>query len=76
MWTDGTQVAPEAVTETREVIVEDFGNEYLPDTPRVYETKAANAQEAHEAIRPTSLARRPDQMGRFLDGDQVKHELI
>ncbi|MGB2448986.1 MAG: type I DNA topoisomerase, partial [Parvibaculales bacterium] len=77
MRTDGTQVAPEAVTETREVIVEDFGNEYLPDTPRVYETKAANAQEAHEAIRPTSLARRPDQMGRFLDGDQAKlYELI
>ena len=77
MRTDGTQVAPEAVSETRGVIVEDFGNEYLPDTPRVYETKAANAQEAHEAIRPTSLARRPDQMGRFLDSDQAKlYELI
>jgi len=77
MRTDGTQIAPEAVTETRQVIVDDFGDEYLPDTARVYETKAANAQEAHEAIRPTSLARRPDQMGRFLDGDQAKlYELI
>ena len=77
MRTDGTQIAPEAVTETREVIVEDFGDEYLPSAARVYETKAANAQEAHEAIRPTSLARRPDQMGRFLDGDQAKlYELI
>ena len=44
MRTDGTQIAPEAVTETREVIVEDFGDEYLPSAARVYETKAANAQ--------------------------------
>ena len=72
MRTDGTQIAPEAVTETRNIIVEDFGNDYLPASPRVYETKAANAQEAHEAIRPTSLARRPEDVGRYLDADQAK----
>ncbi len=77
MRTDGTQIAPEAVSETRDVIVEDFGNEYLPAAPRVYETKAANAQEAHEAIRPTALARRPEHVGRYLDADQAKlYELI
>lgn len=77
MRTDGTQIAPEAVTETRNVIVEDFGDEYLPASPRVYETKAANAQEAHEAIRPTSLARRPEHVGRYLDADQARlYELI
>jgi DNA topoisomerase-1 len=77
MRTDGTQIAPEAVTETRQVIVEDFGDDYLPSAPRVYETKAANAQEAHEAIRPTLLARRPEDVGRYLDADQAKlYELI
>ncbi len=77
MRTDGTQIAPEAVTETRQIISEDFGSDYLPEKPRVYETKAANAQEAHEAIRPTSLARRPDQVGKYLDQDQARlYELI
>ncbi len=77
MRTDGTQIAPEAVAETRDVIVEDFGPDYLPTNPRLYETKAANAQEAHEAIRPTSLARRPEHLARFLDSDQAKlYELI
>ena len=77
MRTDGTQIAPEAVVETREVISHVFGAEYLPEKSRVYETKAANAQEAHEAIRPTSLARLPEDMGAYLDGDQAKlYELI
>ncbi|MGC6471717.1 MAG: type I DNA topoisomerase [Parvibaculales bacterium] len=77
MRTDGTQIAPEAVAETRDVIVEDFGPDYLPTNPRLYETKAANAQEAHEAIRPTALSRRPEHIGRFLDADQAKlYELI
>lgn len=77
MRTDGTQIAPEAVTETREVITHVFGPDYLPEKSRVYETKAANAQEAHEAIRPTSLARLPEDMGAYLDGDQAKlYELI
>ena len=72
MRTDGTQMAPEAITETRRVIEADFGEEYVPEKARVYETKAANAQEAHEAIRPTSLVRRPEDVGRFLDEDQAK----
>ena len=77
MRTDGTQIAPEAVSETRDVIGEDFGNDYLPDTPRIYETKAANAQEAHEAIRPTTLSRRPEHVARMLDEDQARlYELI
>jgi DNA topoisomerase-1 len=77
MRTDGTQIAPEAVTETRAVIAEDFGDDYLPSAPRSYETKAANAQEAHEAIRPTSLARRPEDTAKYLDQDQARlYELI
>ena len=77
MRTDGTQIAPEAVTETRQVIEQDFGPDYLPEKERQYQTKAANAQEAHEAIRPTSLARRPEDVGRKLDTDQARlYELI
>jgi len=59
MRTDGVQSAPEALAEAREVIAGLYGREYVPDAPRIYKTKAKNAQEAHEAIRPTSLARNP-----------------
>ena len=77
MRTDGTQIAPEAVTETRDVIKADFGPDYLPEKAREYQTKAANAQEAHEAIRPTSLTRRPEYIASTLDDDQAKlYELI
>ena len=77
MRTDGTQIAPEAVTETRDVIKVDFGPDYLPEKAREYQTKAANAQEAHEAIRPTSLTRRPEYIASTLDVDQAKlYELI
>ena len=77
MRTDGTQIAPEAVTETRDVIKADFGPDYLPEKAREYQTKAANAQEAHEAIRPTSLTRRPEYITSKLDVDQAKlYELI
>ena len=77
MRTDGTQIAPEAVTETRDVIKDDFGPDYLPEKAREYQTKAANAQEAHEAIRPTSLMRRPEYIASTLDADQAKlYELI
>jgi DNA topoisomerase-1 len=59
------------------VIGEDYGNAYVPDAPRQYQTKAKNAQEAHEAIRPTDLSRRPAEMRRRLDTDQAKlYELI
>ena len=59
MRTDGVQSAPEALVEAREVIAGRYGKEYVPEAPRIYKTKAKNAQEAHEAIRPTSLARNP-----------------
>ena len=72
MRTDGTQIAPEAVNETRDVIKADFGPDYLPEKAREYQTKAANAQEAHEAIRPTSLTRRPEYIASTLDADQAK----
>ena len=57
--TDGIQSAPEALVEARQVIAGRFGNDYVPEAPRYYKTKAKNAQEAHEAIRPTSLSRNP-----------------
>src|SRR4029077_15636222 len=59
MRTDGIQSAPEAIEEARAVIAGRLGREYAPEQPRYYKTKAKNAQEAHEAIRPTSLARNP-----------------
>jgi DNA topoisomerase-1 len=59
MRTDGVQAAPEALTEAREVIGALYGKDYVPESPRLYKTKAKNAQEAHEAIRPTSLGRNP-----------------
>ncbi len=62
MRTDGIQSAPEAIEETRKVIASRYGQAYVPDQPRIYKTKAKNAQEAHEAIRPTSLARHPSQL--------------
>ena len=77
MRTDGVQIAPEAVTATRELIGNQYGDLYLPDAPRVYKSKAKNAQEAHEAIRPTDVARLPKDVKHRLDADQVKlYELI
>ena len=77
MRTDGQQVAPEAVTTIRQVIEKDFGKEYLPQKAREYKTNAANSQEAHEAIRPTSAERHPEMMLDLLDKDQARlYELI
>ncbi len=77
MRTDGVQIAEEAIPAVRQVIEQDYGKEYLPPSPRRYETKAKNAQEAHEAIRPTELSRRPRDTTRYLDADQAKlYELI
>ena len=59
MRTDGVQLGGEAIASIRQNIDQNFGKRYLPDAPRVYKTKAANAQEAHEAIRPTEVARHP-----------------
>ena len=77
MRTDGVQIAGEAISAARRVIETDYGAKYVPHAPRRYETKAKNAQEAHEAIRPTDLTRRPRDAKRFLDADQAKlYELI
>ncbi|MGN6117604.1 MAG: type I DNA topoisomerase [Nitrobacter sp.] len=77
MRTDGVQIDGSAITQARKVIGEDYGNAYVPDSPRQYQTKAKNAQEAHEAIRPTDLSRRPADMRRRLDSDQARlYELI
>jgi len=77
MRTDGVQIDGSAITQARKVIGEDYGNAYVPEAPRQYQTKAKNAQEAHEAIRPTDLSRRPTEMRRRLDTDQAKlYELI
>jgi DNA topoisomerase-1 len=62
MRTDGVQSAPEALSEARSVIGHLYGADYVPDSPRYYKTKAKNAQEAHEAIRPTSLERNPGRL--------------
>ncbi|MET3838795.1 type I DNA topoisomerase [Bradyrhizobium sp. OAE829] len=77
MRTDGVQIDGSAITQARKVIGEDYGNAYVPEAPRQYQTKAKNAQEAHEAIRPTDMSRRPAEMRRRLDTDQAKlYELI
>ena len=62
MRTDGVSMVGEAITEARSAIVNKFGKKYIPGAVRVYKTKAKNAQEAHEAIRPTSFTRSPDSL--------------
>jgi len=72
MRTDSVTLADVALTEIREVIAERYGKENVPDEPRTFKTKAKNAQEAHEAVRPTSVARTPDDLKAVLDEDQFK----
>lgn len=77
MRTDGVQMAPEAIEAARDAIVKEFGAKYLPEKARQYTTKAKNAQEAHEAIRPTDFNRTPAEMRKFLDADQARlYEMI
>ena len=82
MRTDGVQMAEEAIPACRKLIAETFDNtsargRYLPEKPRIYKSKAKNAQEAHEAIRPTNFWRRPEEVKRYLDNDQYRlYELI
>lgn len=77
MRTDGVQMAVEAIDGARVAIAAQFGDRYRPDKPRNYETKAKNAQEAHEAIRPTDFNRTPDKMKAHLDNDQYRlYDLI
>jgi DNA topoisomerase-1 len=77
MRTDGVEMAEEAIGAIRHVIEADYGRDYVPPAPRRYQTKSKTAQEAHEAIRPTELSRRPQDVQRYLDADQAKlYELI
>ena len=77
MRTDGVQLSSQAIEELREEIINRHGKDYIPQIPRVYKSKAANAQEAHEAIRPTSISRDPEDMSQYLDTEQLKlYELI
>jgi DNA topoisomerase-1 len=72
MRTDSVTLADVAIAEIRDVIKERYGAENVPAEPRVFKTKSKNAQEAHEAIRPTSVARTPDSLEGKLDDDQLK----
>jgi DNA topoisomerase-1 len=77
MRTDGVQIAAEAIAGARQLIGHEFGARYLPAEPRVYRSPAKNAQEAHEAIRPTDMARKPADVARHLDNDQRRlYELV
>ena len=77
MRTDSVNLAQEAIAEIRAYVTERYGEGYLPEQPRLYKTKAKNAQEAHEAIRPTSVLREPGTVKAFLSVEQFKlYELV
>lgn len=77
MRTDGVTVAQEAILAARGLIVKKYGENYMPAAPRIYKTKQKNAQEAHEAIRPTDVTRTPDSVRAALDPDMFRlYELI
>jgi DNA topoisomerase-1 len=77
MRTDGVTMAPEAIAEARGEISKNYGPRYLPAKAREYTSRAKNAQEAHEAVRPTSFARKPEDVARYLDADAARlYELI
>jgi DNA topoisomerase-1 len=72
MRTDGVQIVPEAIAAVRRLVTKLHGQRYVPSSPREYETKAKNAQEAHEAIRPTDFNKEPDSVSRYLDDDAAR----
>jgi DNA topoisomerase-1 len=77
MRTDGVTLSGEAISATRELIKNKFGDSYLPESPRAYKSKVKNAQEAHEAIRPTDIFRTPESVAQYLQDDELKlYELI
>ncbi|MFV9950918.1 MAG: type I DNA topoisomerase [Candidatus Midichloria sp.] len=77
MRTDSTSISAEATKAASELITKIYGSNYLPPSPRVYKTKTKNAQEAHEAIRPTDVLKKPESIKSFLEEDQFKlYELI
>ena len=71
MRTDSTRVSPDAITELREYVTNEYGANYVPETPNTYKEKK-EAQAAHEAIRPTSAMRHPDQVKQYLQEDEFK----
>ena len=77
MRTDSVNLGQEALAATRSVIQREFGDRYLPKEPRTFKNQAKNAQEAHEAIRPTDLGRLPSEVAKYLDDDQRRlYELV
>ena len=77
MRTDGVDVTPEAIAQARNLIGKRFSKRHVPDTARVYKVKAKNAQEAHEAIRPTDLERTPEEIARIIEPDMARlYDLI
>ncbi len=72
MRTDGVQIVPEAIAAVRRLVTKLHGQRYVPSSPREYETKAKNAQEAHEAIRPTDFNKDPNSVSRYLDDDAAR----
>jgi DNA topoisomerase I len=77
MRTDGIDMAPEAITAVRQMIGKDYGAPYVPEAPRTYQNKSKNAQEAHEAVRPTDPNRSPKDVAGSVDRDQARlYELI
>jgi len=77
MRTDGVFMAPEAISAIRADIGSNYGRQYVPDAPRNYQNKQKSAQEAHEAVRPTDVSRRPRDVAKFLDSDQARlYELV
>jgi DNA topoisomerase-1 len=77
MRTDGVYLSNDAISAARDLIGKDYGNEYLPNSPRQYKAKSKNAQEAHEAIRPTNVEITPDKLSQALEKDMLRlYELI
>jgi DNA topoisomerase-1 len=77
MRTDGVTLSQDAIEQARVLIRDTWGAKYIPDAPRQYKAKAKNAQEAHEAVRPTDLRRKPEDVAPFLDRDELRlYEMI
>jgi DNA topoisomerase-1 len=77
MRTDGIDMAEEAITSIRQMIGKQYGANYVPEAPRRYQNKSKNAQEAHEAVRPTDANRTPREVSRYVDAEQAKlYELV
>jgi DNA topoisomerase-1 len=72
MRTDGVQIVPEAIAAARRLVTKLYGDRYVPSSPREYKTKAKNAQEAHEAIRPTDFSKDPESVSRYLEDDAAR----